>query len=278
MRGRAKAAALLLLALAGGCAYGGGGRTGGPDAGTSGRDTGVPGVDSGRTGVDSGVPGVDSGRPGVDAGRDSGSTACAESPCRLVAPQCGCGAGEGCYVNGSGARSCATAGTEGEGQTCSGETACRAGHLCVGIAGTAFCSRFCNTDTDCTGGPGSLCLLTLNDGSGGALPGVTLCTIACNPAAATGCPSGMACAIYQESAGAMRTFTGCRAAGTGTAGSPCTTEDDCQPGYFCADAGLGNECIRWCTYPSGVECGGRTCNPFADGGLYVGATQYGYCY
>lgn len=272
---RRRAAAGLLFALASGCAYGGGGR-GGVDAGrTSTPDSGIALMDAGR---DAGRPGVDSG-PGVDGGRDSGTSGtCTESPCRLVAPQCGCPSGQGCYVNGSGTRACATAGTEREAQACVGETACQAGLLCIGLGGSAFCSRLCNADADCTGGPGSLCILTLNDGSGGALPGVTLCTTSCNPAAPSGCPSGTACTVYQEDTGALRTFTGCRPAGTGGTGAACTTEEDCQAGHFCADAGFGNECIRFCTYPSGFECGGATCNPFADGGLVVGGTQYGYCY
>ena len=54
-------------------------------------------------------------------------------------------------------------------------------------------------------------------------------------------------------------------------------EESCAPGHFCADAGTGNECIRICTVPGGSECGGEICQSFADGGLHIGAVEYGYC-
>lgn len=260
-----------------GCAYGSDGR-GGRDAGVvHGQDSGIARFDAGVR-IDAG-PGIDAGRPpGIDAGppRDSGS--CTESPCRLVSPQCGCGAGEGCSVSGSGARGCSAAGTALEGQACTGPSSCQAGMLCIGAGGAqAFCARFCNRDADCTGGPGSLCLLTLDDGSGGALPGVTLCTVSCNATSSAGCGAGMACAVLQESSGAMRWLTSCRAAGTATTGGACSTDDDCAPGHFCADAGFGNECIRYCTYPSGFECSFGSCNAFTTP-VIVGGTEYGYCY
>lgn len=248
-----------------GCAYGGGG----------GNDAGIRLMDSGRP-LDGGPP--DGGPMGTDSGVrvDSGGGTCGDTPCRLVSPQCGCPAGQGCYLSGT-SRVCGVSGTETEGQACTGATACQAGNLCIGSGTSGFCARLCAGDADCTGGPGSLCLTQLDDGMGGAIPGVALCTAHCTPTNGRGCPATMGCAVFQESTGAMRTFTSCRPAGVGTAGARCTDEEDCAPGHFCADPGTGNECIRVCTVPSGSECGGGTCRSFADGGLIIGSVEYGYC-
>ncbi|MCA9605419.1 MAG: hypothetical protein KC619_07480 [Myxococcales bacterium] len=268
-----------------GCARGGGNRTDG--GGVALMDAGTPpppGFDAGPPppGFDAGPPppGFDAGPPppGFDAGPpppgfDAGGGSCSESPCRLVSPQCGCAGGQGCYLSGA-SRVCGTPGPETEGQSCSGATACQPGLLCIGAGTGGFCSRFCNSDTDCTGA-GSICLLELDDGTGTSIPGVTLCTNNCNPASpGVGCPSTMGCEIYQESAGAMRIFTGCRPAGTAAEGDPCVDPEDCGPGLFC---GSGT-CYRWCRQPLGSECTGFTfCESFTDPAI-VGGVEYGYCF
>lgn len=262
---------ILALMSVGGCAYGGGGGDG-TDSGPAPRTDSGPGIDSGPR-PDGGLPGTDSG-----AAIDSGGGSCSETPCRLVSPQCGCTPGQGCYLSGAG-RVCGTPGPEREGQSCSGPTACVQGYLCIGAASGSFCARFCDTDADCPGGTGSLCLTQIDDGSGGAVPGVTLCTIHCTPTTGSGCPTDMGCTIFQESAGAMRTFSSCRAAGSGVAGSVCTDEEDCTAGHLCAEVSAGRrECIRICTVPGGFECSGlETCNAFTDR-LLLGGTEYGYCF
>ncbi len=257
-----------------GCARGAGTGDGG---GVALMDSGMPpppGFDAGPPppGFDAGPPppGFDAGPP--PPGFDAGGGSCSESPCRLVSPQCGCSAGQGCYLSGA-TRVCGTPGPEAEGQACSGATACQAGMLCIGTAASGFCSRFCGTDADCPGGAGSLCLLELDDGTGAAIPGVRLCTADCDPAApGVGCPASMGCAIFEESMGAGRVFTGCRPAGTAGEGDPCVM-DECGPGLFC---GSGT-CYRWCTYPLGSECTGFTfCEPFGTPAV-VGSVEYGYC-
>ncbi len=260
----------LLAATVVGCAKGGGTGPFPPDGGVVLMDSG-PGVD-GRVGFDAGPPvGFDAGPPGFDAG---GPT-CSETPCQLVSPQCGCATGQGCYLSGAN-RVCGTPGPEATGQACSGATACQAGNLCLGSAGAGFCARFCNTDAECSGA-GSLCLLQVDDGTGTAVPGVTLCTGSCSPASGIGCPSTMGCAIFEESMGAMRTFTGCRAAGTTREGSACTQSEDCVPGTFCGGATGSQQCYRWCTLPRGSECTGiASCNSFTTPAL-VGGVEYGFC-
>jgi len=269
-----------------GCARGGGDRL--PDAGntTMNMDAG-PGVgflDSGPGGGFDAGPGgggfdAGPGGGGFDAGPGGGFDAgpggggCSETPCKLVSPQCGCPAGQGCYLGSGSTRICGTAGPEVEGQACSGETSCQPGMLCIGAsAGNTYCSRFCNTDTDCTGGAGSICLIELNDGAGGSIPGVTLCTAHCSPVTSTGCPSGMACGLGQEETGAMRWFTGCIEAGSVTAGGACT-DVECAPGHVC----IGGFCERWCRVGSTGDCGGlEVCTGFTDAPS-VGGVEYGVC-
>lgn len=205
---------------------------------------------------------------------------CAESPCRLVGPQCGCPSGQGCYLSGA-SRLCTTAGSTAFGATCSGLNSCAPGGICINVArsGTAanMCNRFCNADSDCAGG---LCLYTLDDGTGGSIPGVTICSTPCNAATRAGCPSGTACRIFQESMGAMRYFTDCSAPiGAGGQGSACTGAEDCQAGFGCV--GTPGQCLQWCTgigasgsaggCPTGLFCYGFT-TP-----LTVGSTTYGVC-
>jgi hypothetical protein len=199
---------------------------------------------------------------------------CSESPCRLVAPQCGCAGGQACVIDTTGARFCATAGTASTGQACTGAAGCRAGDLCIDIdpvGTTSVCSHFCSSDTGCAGG---LCIVTLDDGSGGTLPGVTLCTHVCDPVTQTGCPTGAFCGIYQETAGAMRILTDCSApAGTGGQGASCFDDTDCRAGFAC----ITGSCLHWCRYPAGTGCtGGYTCYPFTTP-LIVGGQQYGVC-
>lgn len=202
---------------------------------------------------------------------------CADTPCRLVGPQCGCPGAQGCYLSG-GSRLCTTAGSTAIGATCSGLFSCVPGGICINVArsGTAvnMCNRFCNADSDCAGG---LCIYTLDDGAGGSVPGVTICSTSCNPVTRTGCPSGTACTIFRESMGAMRFFSDCMApVGAGGQGSACTDQEDCQAGFGCV--GMPGQCLQWCTgvgtrgtCPLGLLCYGFT-TP-----ITVGGTTYGVC-
>ncbi len=205
---------------------------------------------------------------------------CAESPCRLVAPQCGCPSGQGCYVDAAGGRSCSAAGSNAEGAPCTAPTSCTAGNLCINIdsggGSTPVCAHFCSLDSQCGGG---LCVITLSDGSGGSIPGVTLCTRACDPVAQTGCRTGAYCDIFQESAGSMRYFTDCAApsVGSGTQGASCADADDCAAGYACLDPGTGDQCVHWCRVGDGTGCSGlTTCVGFTSP-VTIGGTEYGVC-
>jgi hypothetical protein len=209
------------------------------------------------------------------------SGSCSESPCRLVSPQCGCPTGQACTVSG-GARLCAAAGTGATGATCgAGTLGCSAGNACVGLgAGTtaAACERFCATDADCSGA-GALCILRLNDTTGMPIPGVTLCTLSCNPLTGTSCPTGSTCRVFVESMGSGRYLTHCEGpVGSGTQGFPCVDDGDCTTGYACLDAGFGNECTRWCNLATGSGCPfGTICQDVFTVPVTIGTTNYGVC-
>lgn len=261
---------LLAAVLSSACAQGGGGlprNDAGDRLDASGRDAGPP--------SDAGPP--DAGR---DAGvRDAGSDAgpCDETPCKLTAPQCGCLAGEGCYLGADGMRMCAEAGRTAPGVRCASPTACEPGHACVGTAGTTWCHRFCASDADCSG-PGSVCILTLGDGMGGTVPDVTLCTMSCDPVDNTACPTLTACTIFRESDGAMRFLTHCRGAGMAGQGAACADDIDCQAGYGCVGpAGGATVCRHWCRVATGAGCpAGTACQSLATPAI-IGGVEYGVC-
>lgn len=217
------------------------------------------------------------------AGQTCGPTgcmaSCSESPCRLVAPQCGCGSGQGCYLAGA-TRSCNPAGTAAEGASCAAVNSCAPGLACLNISRSATavnqCMRFCASDGDCSGA-GSICLYTLDDGAGGTVPGVRVCSRSCDPITSSGCTSAAACRIYRESGGAMRFLTDCAApVGAGGQYSPCVDETSCQRGFACLDVGFGNECLRWCRVGAGGCSFGETCYGFTTP-ITIGGVQYGVC-
>jgi len=253
-----------------GCAQGGTART----RRDAGRDGG-PAMDAG--GVD-GAPGdAPMGPPetGVDAARDAGPP-CAEMPCRLVVPQCGCADGEGCYLGADGMRACLPAGRVAYLARCAGASVCQPGYLCVGSRGQNFCQKLCAADADCDGG--ALCVGQLGDGMGGTVPGVLLCGVSCDPIGSTPCPTGSACTIAREAMGAMRFYTMCRAAGMVTEGVACADARDCLAGLVCVGPeGGATTCQRYCLAATGTGCGpGTACTQFSDMPV-VGGIEYGAC-
>lgn len=218
------------------------------------------GMEDSGTPMDATTP--DTGLP--DAGPpDSG--VCEDTPCRLVSPQCGCAAGEGCTLNDSSERVCLPSGAGGEGGDCSVD-ACQAGFVCGEGPDFDVCLRFCEDDLDCVGGEGSRCLIDF---------GVArACTTACDPVANTGCPSGAGCTILETARGSGDYFTNCRPEGTAATGDVCGTEPDCVGGNSCPPSSGGGprQCTAWCR--SDGDCGdGETC----AFGLTIGTTTYGRC-
>lgn len=227
-----------------------------------------------------GVSSSSSGGPGSSSSSSAASSAssssgaCAESPCKLVQPQCGCAAGQACTIDGSpqGTRVCVAAGSTPIGGSCTSDE-CVPGSLCVKTTDTiSTCMKYCAMDSNCTS-PGGLCIISLNDGSSGQIPGVTLCTENCDPTTNSGCPvAGTSCGLAQESMGQMRLLTRCGGAGSGTQGSFCSTDADCAPTFGCFNAGT-TQCLKYCKV-GGVACpGGATCTSLG----MIGNTTYGAC-
>ncbi len=209
------------------------------------------------------------------------STSCAESPCRLLSPQCGCAAGQACYPAGA-SRVCTTAGTGTGGAPCTSNSSCAPTYACLNVAASgapvSLCTHMCTTDTECGGG---LCIYQLDDGTGMAVPGLTLCSHPCNAATNLGCAAGSVCTIFSETAGMMRTFTDCTAPTTGTGEDmTCSTAaPTCSPDRYCVDTGdgLGPACHHWCNVTTGAGCSiGHTCLGFTTP-IVVNGVTYGVC-
>lgn len=202
---------------------------------------------------------------------------CPETPCRTV-PQCGCAGGEGCYLDGTGSKVCAPAGTVPEGGDCSAAL-CIPGVECVnagdGVTDVPMCKRYCRNDTDCVG-VGSLCIINLTGTT------ESVCTSNCNVITQSGCPATAACSLYEETS-TGRVLTDCAGpVGAGGQDSVCIDDTDCQAGFACIDTGLGfNQCLHWCRrIPAGGDCPfGYTCERLGPApGLVFNSTEYGVCF
>jgi hypothetical protein len=206
---------------------------------------------------------------------------CAETPCRLVGPQCGCPSGQGCYLTTMDTRVCAPAGSSTEGESCSPDL-CAAGLLCVNVSSTAtevpLCKRFCATDADCTGGPGSRCVATVGETD------TSICSTNCDVVTQTGCPSDASCAIYSTMSGAR--VTDCSGpVGSGGQEASCTDDTSCQRGFACVNTGSAaipdNRCLRWCrrSAPTSSCPAGTICVSLGDPpGLVFNGVEYGVCF
>ena len=198
------------------------------------------------------------------------STACSESPCRLVSPQCGCAAGQSCDVRSS-VQACFAAGTGTEGQPCANDTnPCAPGLTCTGSPG--YCVYYCRTDSDCPSGGGSICgLKRVND------DGITLakmCGIDCDPVHNTGCRSDTTCEIASVREGTREAVTRCIGF-TEAFPLPICLPGSCPSGQFCFDV---STCKKYCRIgmrsdcPSPQVCTTLAARPQIDG------TEYGYCH
>lgn len=199
---------------------------------------------------------------------------CTDPVCDFV-PQCGCGPGEKCTIS-LGDRTCIdVTGSTTESGVCAYDYECVAETLCItGVTGHPLCYRFCNVDSDCSAGPGSICISEVTY-QGNPIPGAMLCSIDCNPVTNAGCPSGLACDLYIRNTDDMP-LTDCgREAGTSMSACNNTT-NPCPAGYYCDELGDGN-CHHYCRM-SGSDCAGvEVCSGFtppAD----IGGTVYGVCF
>jgi cysteine-rich repeat protein len=195
---------------------------------------------------------------------------CHDPVCDL-APQCGCGEGRKCTLV-AGSRSCAAAGFLSEGRTCASDMECAEALMCSGARNSSesLCYRFCGDDTDCVGA-GSRCVVGVSTG-GAPIPGVTLCSLHCDPSNTFACPLGTGCKIWSYEGEYLTDCGG--PVGLGHVGRDCSSDADCAPGYFCAPG--FPTCLQYCTLPEGYCEGGYPCTEF-DPPVRIGTQRIGYC-
>lgn len=179
---------------------------------------------------------------------------CAESPCRLAAPQCGCAGDEACGVVDESV-GCRPFGPRREGETCLNSEAmrCQAGLECVDLPGSgiAMCMRYCLNDVDCRSGTGlySACAIQLSDAAGSPIERAVLCAPHCVPFFdrrdfERACPDGLACYLAETD---DEWHTNCRPRGSGVAGSPCPGGPvECGEGLLCVTESSGRVCRKVC--------------------------------
>jgi hypothetical protein len=272
----ARLAGVLLLAVAPlvsmSCASGGDIETStgsGGAAASSGNEAG-PETGAGPTSGQGGDPMGPSG-PGATS---STGPQCSEQPCKLLPPQCGCGAGEQCTIDASGDRVCGPQGSVAPGQICDAGALCAGGSICIGYPDyDSSCASICETDADCEA-PGGKCLVEI-----ASLPGITLCTDDCEPISSQGCNvPGLACQVGV--APDDTPYTGCAPSGAGNAGDVCADSSECSPGLVCLPTTASDQrCFAWCNVAS-PNCSDLTCKSLdvVEGvPLVIGNVQYGVC-
>jgi len=196
----------------------------------------------------------------VDAGlADAGF--CPEDPCRLVAPQCGCPAGEMCSR--AAAPRCIPEGSANEGEPCARDEDCAAGLTCP--TNGATCRPYCDDDAICDG---ARCV----EPTSGAAVG--LCTHVCDARDGSGCTAGGGCYLSAFTAvetGATIIDTVCLVPGTAGEGEPCPTFTECRPGFACAD----DVCRQVCDLDA-PSCAVGRCNELTPRTTIRGV-RYGVC-
>lgn len=224
----------------------------------------------GNAGTNDGNAGTSDGNAGTSDGSMLPVT-CVDPICDLW-PQCGCDSGQQCDVDALGNRSCSTAGPALHGESCSGISSadCTAGTSCLQMSdwppGLNVCFQFCNVDTDCSAlGRGAFCRLSASSGNQLLY---SLCTLACDVLAQTGCPTGTQCSVYNFGALAG---TNCTAPGTLGLGDTCAVHFDCGPSMLC----VGSTCRQACIIGDSSPCQGATsCTGL---GLISQDIEYGAC-
>ena len=203
----------------------------------------------------------------ADAGVDAG---CGAEVCTFF-PACGCGA-EACFVQESGARTCASPGAGVTGAPCTTFDSCSAGLYCAALpTGDRQCTPVCEVDSDCPG-DGAVCIRDTADGS------VRACSFHCDLRTQVGCPAAAYCSPLNSPGGIV---TDCRGpAGGGGRGASCTSNASCQRWFTCAreSAGAPLSCRQWCRAGRDSDCA-RSSDECITGSpeIRVGSQEYGIC-
>lgn len=221
--------------------------------------------------------------PALDTPADTGTDTeydgppCDESPCGLI-PNCGCPSGQKCSLHpDTMARHCIDAGTSTIAEPCENDDECEEETLCARMYSYSgeeepICFGYCRDDGDCPG-DASICLYALS-------PETTVgyCTIGCDLLTSEPCPDLSKCKWLESTGGEY--FTDCIAdVGTGTMGSSCSGENQCQRGYFCSG---GTTCMGYCRITPPPDTCSFGCRQFSISGspvdLVFDGVSYGYCW
>ena len=193
---------------------------------------------------------ADAADAGVDATPDGG--ACPEDPCRLRAPQCGCGEGEMCTLDVSTRDlGCVPAGTVPPGALCDSTSDCTPGFGCTGRLGSpaGVCRAWCEGNAECDDAP----CVALNE-----TPLAATCAPTCDPVFDQGCPGGLHChlAVFVDVTGRSVGYTQCAPSGSVGLGGFCQSRVDCVTGTDC----VSSRCLRVCRLTDGAGCAsGQVC-------------------
>jgi len=271
---------IVVAVLSMGCA-GAGGAMGDIDANTGGShiDAGAPPPPPGTP--DAGVVILPDAAPPPPGTPDAAPPPPPPGMCNLVT-SAGCSAPTpACDLAAANAHQCRAVTTPGmTTSTCNDATACAAGYSCIGASATAAsCLRYCGADSDCGGGVGALCVVTLVDGAMLPIPGVKLCSQSCAPLDSSGCPTTWGCRLALEQGGAMRGYTTCEPTGSAGNHGSCTSDASCQAGFqcICSDANCTGpkQCRKLCNATDNLGCSaGQACTGL---GVVIGGKAWGIC-
>jgi cysteine-rich repeat protein len=196
--------------------------------------------------------------------------------CTLM-PQSGCPANQACDIAdaaGNGACRAITANGTADSLCNTADTACAAGYTCVEQSATVdTCTKMCHTDGQCNGA-GARCVLELIDGTTGEpIPGIEICTNACDPVAQSGCANGLRCIAFSMTDGDA---TDCTPPGNRQTDQTCSDTNECIAGDICVDTGTNSFCLEYCEVGIDTCAGSLTCIGFTDP-MLIGGTEYGAC-
>jgi len=189
-----------------------------------------------------------------------------------------CPATQTCYVDcASRMGRCVPGGTRGPGELCGSNNDCAPGTQCFDFncpSTTRVCLKFCAGDDACAALSNSAATSTCRDPV--LCPDMTTyktCGFACDPrgTATLGCPTGLNCFLFADSAGGQDSPScGCPApTRVGTDGASCMASTDCAPGFICDQMAAGLFCRRLCKMGSAGDCGGTTtCTALANNSVF----------
>ncbi len=216
-------------------------------------------TDSGLT--DSGL--ADSGIATPDAGM------CDESPCRLVAPQCGCATGTVCQRPGGDTtlRACVAPGPAAVNEACLGNTGCEEAAVCVATGfSSGLCHAYCASGADCATGVCIELVVVSED--------IGACMHSCDPVAGSPCAGGAGCGLAYTRKVPSRDLafsTLCRDTALPALDQACP-EFLCGPALVCESG----SCRQVCELPGGTCPGTFTCRGLSPAAMVEGR-EYGYC-